>query len=108
MKHTPHDVEDDLPGKDSSRVRAAGAEPSAFVRTTESTVRRREADDLETILRRDFSDCDVVLVEGYKRLPMTRIHVGKTRRFGVEFDGTDYSDDLEGLVARLFRRLGIE
>jgi molybdopterin-guanine dinucleotide biosynthesis protein MobB len=108
VKHTPHEVEDDVPGKDSWRLRAAGAEPSAFVRTGESTVRRREADDLETILRRDFSDCDVVLVEGYKRLPMTRIEVGKTRRFGVEFEGADHSDDLDGLVSRLVRRLGIE
>ena len=78
------------------------------MRTGESTVRRREVDDLEKILRRDFSECDIVLVEGYKRPPMTRIHVGKARRFGVDFEGQDYTEDLDGLVASLSRRLGIE
>ncbi|MGH9443980.1 MAG: molybdopterin-guanine dinucleotide biosynthesis protein B [Thermoanaerobaculia bacterium] len=108
VKHTPHDVEDDVAGKDSYRARHAGAEPSAFVRTGESTVRRREDDSLERILSRDFSDCDVVLVEGYKRLPMTRIEVGKTRRFGVDFAGRDYTDDLDSLAAALLRHFRLE
>ena len=108
VKHTPHDVEDDVPGKDSWRARHAGAEPSAFVRTGDSTVRRRERDDLEAILRRDFAGCDIVLVEGYKRLPLARIEVGKTRRFGIEFEGSDYTDDLARLAEVLSRRSGGE
>jgi molybdopterin-guanine dinucleotide biosynthesis protein MobB len=108
VKHTPHDVEDDRPGKDSWRVRNAGAEPSAFVRSRESTIRRRETDDLHAILRRDFAECDLVLVEGYKSLPMTRIEVGKLKRYGVEFLGKDYTDDLDGLAREILRNFKLE
>ncbi len=98
VKHTPHDVQDDDPKKDTWRLRNAGAEPSAFVRSRESTVRRRESDELSAILRRDFADRDLVVVEGYKRLPIARIEVGRSRKYGIVFGQTDYTDDLGGLV----------
>jgi molybdopterin-guanine dinucleotide biosynthesis protein MobB len=108
VKHTPHDVEDDRAGKDSWRIRNAGAEPSAFVRVSDSTVRRRESDDLEAILGRDFSDCDIVLVEGFKRLPLVRIEVGAGRPHGVEFGGRSYDDDPDSLADALIRESRLE
>jgi molybdopterin-guanine dinucleotide biosynthesis protein B len=79
VKHSTKDAEDDVPGKDSQRHAAAGAARGAFVTPERTTVRRfRETEPLEALLRRSFSDCDVVLVEGYKSLPIPRIEVVRT------------------------------
>jgi molybdopterin-guanine dinucleotide biosynthesis protein B len=98
VKHTPHDVTDDVPGKDSARHLAAGADPSAFVRPSASTVRREESVELRRILDRDFGDCDLVLVEGYKSLPLLRIDVGTRAPYSIDFEGRDYSHDLGALA----------
>ncbi len=101
LKHTPHDVVDDFPGKDSTRHAASGGDPSAFVRPSATTVRRRESVGLDAILERDFGDCDLVLVEGYKSLPLARIDVGRLRPRSVEFGGGEFTDDLGGLAEAL-------
>lgn len=101
VKHTPHDVEDDVPGKDSWRLAQTGADPSAFVRPSATTIRRQGEPGLNEVLERDFRECDLVLVEGFKSLPLARILVGRSRPRGIEFGATDYSDDLERLAADL-------
>ena len=106
VKHTPHDVSDDVAGKDSARHFSAGADPSAFVRPSASTVRRSESVELRRILDRDFGDCDLVLVEGYKSLPLARIEMGKRAPYSIEFEGRDYSHDLGGLAGALARAAG--
>ena len=79
IKHTTHDVADDTPGKDSQRHSAAGAAVGALVTPGRTTARRfGEEEPLEDVLRREFSDCDLVLVEGYKSLPIPRIEVLRT------------------------------
>ena len=79
VKHSTKDAEDDVPGQDSQRPVAAGAARGAFVTPARTTVRRfRESEPLEALLRRSFSDCDLVLVEGYKTLPIPRIEVVRT------------------------------
>lgn len=76
VKHSSKDAEDDIAGKDSQRHAASGAAVSAFMTPARSTVRRLgEEEALEELLRREFADCDVVLVEGYKMLPLPRIEV---------------------------------
>jgi len=107
VKHTPHDVVDDDPGKDSARHLAAGGDPAAFVRPTASTVRRRESVELRRILDRDFGDCDLVLVEGYKSLPLLRIEVGRKAPFAIEFEGRDYTQDLGALAHALIGAAGV-
>lgn len=107
VKHTPHDVTDDVPGKDSARHLAAGADPSAFVRPSASTVRRGESVELRRILDRDFGDCDLVLVEGYKSLPLLRIDVGTRAPYSIDFEGRDYSHDLGALAGALARAAGV-
>jgi molybdopterin-guanine dinucleotide biosynthesis protein B len=101
VKHTPHDVVDDLPGKDSARHAAAGGDPAAFLRPSATTVRRRESGGLRAILERDFGDCDLVLVEGYKSLPLSRIDVGRIRPRSIEYDGRDFTGDVGGLAEAL-------
>ncbi len=103
VKHTPHDVVDDVAGKDSARHVAAGGDPSAFVRPTATTVRRRESIELARLLERDFGDCDLVLVEGYKSLPLSRIEVGRSRERSVEYGGRDFTSDFGGLVEALMK-----
>lgn len=107
VKHTPHDVSDDVAGKDSARHLSAGADPSAFVRPSASTVRRTESVELRRILDRDFFDCDLVLVEGYKSLPLLRIDVGRRAPYSIDFDGRDYSHDLGALAGALARAAGV-
>ena len=79
IKHTTRDVEDDVLGKDSQRHVAAGAAVGALITPRRTTARRLgDEEKLETVLRRDFADCDLVLVEGYKSLPIPRIEVIRT------------------------------
>jgi molybdopterin-guanine dinucleotide biosynthesis protein MobB len=79
VKHSTKDAEDDVAGKDSQRHAASGASAGAFVTPERTTVRRfRETESLEALLRRSFSHCDLVLVEGYKTLPIPRIEVVRT------------------------------
>jgi molybdopterin-guanine dinucleotide biosynthesis protein MobB len=103
IKHTPHDVEDDTPGKDSDRLGLAGADPVAFLRPERATLRRRGLEELEGVLARDFSRCDLVFVEGYKSLPLVRIEVGRSAERSVEFQGRKFGADLEGLVSAILR-----
>jgi molybdopterin-guanine dinucleotide biosynthesis protein MobB len=76
IKHTSRDAEDDVPGKDSHRHAASGARVAAFVTPGRTTARRFGAEEaFEAVLEREFGDCDLVLVEGYKDLPLPKIEV---------------------------------
>jgi molybdopterin-guanine dinucleotide biosynthesis protein MobB len=81
VKHTPHDVEDDTPGKDSERLMAAGANPAAFLRPSRTTLRTSGSEASPEELRRAFGACDIVLVEGFQAMSMPRIEV---RRRGID------------------------
>ena len=79
IKHTTRDVDDDVPGKDSQRHAAAGAAVAALVTPARTSARRfGEEEAFEDVLRREFSECDLVLVEGYKSLAMPKIEVIRT------------------------------
>lgn len=79
IKHTTQDVPDDTPGKDSQRHAAAGASVGVLVTPARTTSRRfGEEEPLEDVLRREFADCDLVLIEGYKSLPLPKIEVLRT------------------------------
>src|SRR5262249_25018775 len=76
LKHSTPDAADDVAGKDPERPPAAGAALGALGPPRRTTCRRfGEQEPLEKILRRDFADCDLVLVEGYKSLPVPKIEV---------------------------------
>jgi molybdopterin-guanine dinucleotide biosynthesis protein MobB len=93
VKHTSRDVEDDVVGKDSQRLGAAGAVVWSLVSPERMTVRRRlEGGALADLVRRQFSGCDLVLIEGYKSVPIPRIEV---TRAGIS------RPDVAGAVARV-------
>jgi molybdopterin-guanine dinucleotide biosynthesis protein MobB len=88
VKHTSHDVEDDTPGKDSQRLAAAGARVAGLVTPARTTARRfGEAEDLHRFLEREFAACDLVIVEGYKTLPVPKIEVRRAAVPGPPVEG---------------------
>lgn len=128
IKHTSHDVEDDVVGKDSQRMGASGADVWALVTPKRATVRRRMGAAEESIAFADLTvdhmaGCDLILVEGYKSLPIPKIEV--TRRGAarpsvpdalvrVSDDPPDDSvptyrfDDKEGIVAAVLHLAGLD
>jgi len=85
IKHTHHDFEIDRPGKDSWRFREAGAGEVLLASDRHYAVlheNRGEAPPgLEALLSR-LQDCDLVLVEGYKReaIPKLEVHRAETNK----------------------------
>jgi molybdopterin-guanine dinucleotide biosynthesis protein B len=83
IKHTHHDFEIDRPGKDSWRFREAGAGEVLLASDSRYAVlhenRNAAAPGLEALLAR-LNDCDLVLVEGYKReaIPKLEVHRAET------------------------------
>jgi molybdopterin-guanine dinucleotide biosynthesis protein MobB len=77
IKYTTEDHEFDTPGKDSYRHTQAGAEstlilsPSRIALFSQSLRSR----NLDQILSFVFSDCDVVIGEGFKDSPFPKIEV---------------------------------
>jgi molybdopterin-guanine dinucleotide biosynthesis protein MobB len=88
IKHSSHDVEDDAAGKDSRRHAEAGARVSCFVTPGRTTARRFGPEEgLDGLIAREFSGCDLVLVEGYKALPVPKIEVVRSAVPAVPVEG---------------------
>ncbi len=78
VKHDAHRFEIDVPGKDSHRFTAAGAD-TTVISSPEKTaivVNQRTEPALESILARFVEGVDIALVEGYKtsRFPKIEVH----------------------------------
>jgi len=76
LKHTHHSVEIDKPGKDSYRLREAGAvEVVTHAPNLLALIRKQSTDlPLEEVLSY-FRETDIVLVEGYKGAGLPRIEI---------------------------------
>jgi molybdopterin-guanine dinucleotide biosynthesis protein B len=76
IKHTHHDFDLDTPGKDSWRLRAAGAGEVLLAsgRRWALLAETPAGASLDALLAR-LGACDLVLVEGYKREPVPRLEV---------------------------------
>ncbi|WP_456413895.1 molybdopterin-guanine dinucleotide biosynthesis protein B [Thiolapillus sp.] len=80
IKHSHHDFEMDKPGKDSDRLRKAGANQillaskfrSAWIREGDGET---EPDLAELLARLDAKGLDLVLVEGFRDEPITKIEI---------------------------------
>ncbi len=124
IKHTPKDAEDDVPGKDSHRHARSGADVTTFLTPERATARRFSPEEpLEKLLAREFSDCDLVLIEGYKSLPVPKIEVTRGGAARPPIDGvsarvsdrpaeddvpTFRFEDLDGIVALILRLAGLD
>ncbi len=88
IKHSSKDAEDDIAGKDSHRHATSGAANAAFVTPARTTARRFGPEEpLEDLLAREFSDCDLVLIEGYKSLPVPKIEITRGRAARPPIEG---------------------
>ncbi|RME91244.1 MAG: molybdopterin-guanine dinucleotide biosynthesis protein B [Verrucomicrobia bacterium] len=77
-KHTHHDVELDVPGKDSFRHRKAGAAAVALIGPRRAAFFHEGADDgrwdLDAIIAR-LLPADIVLLEGFKQVAVPALEV---------------------------------
>jgi molybdopterin-guanine dinucleotide biosynthesis protein B len=77
VKHTHHDLEFDVPGKDSYRFKRAGAVTSILVSQTGLGIVKdfEKQPSLDEIISRYAMDCDMVIVEGFKHEREPKIEV---------------------------------
>ncbi len=77
IKHSAHSHELDKPGKDSFRHRNAGAVPAAMMTPTMAAVYLPKTQDLtpDDLIQRYFSNCDIVLIEGWISGPYKKIEI---------------------------------
>lgn len=85
IKHSHHDVDVDIPGKDSHRLRMAGAQQvllSSPYRTfwIEEGDGETEPDFEKLVSRLDHSVLDIVLVEGFRQAHLPKIEVHRAQR----------------------------
>ncbi len=80
VKHAHHEFDIDKPGKDSYRLRTAGARQMLIASSqrqalmTENATPREPCLD-ELITRLDLDNIDLVLVEGFKQVPFPKIEL---------------------------------
>jgi len=113
IKHAHHEFDIDKPGKDSYRLRKAGARQMLFassrrqaLMTENDTLQEPRLDEL--ITRLDLDNIDLVLVEGFKHVSFPRIELhrrelGKTLLYpedpGIIAVASDHLADCGGLPA---------
>lgn len=101
LKHDDHRIDIDRKGKDSWRFTQAGADIS-IVSSSEKTacIEQRELDFWQVIAK--VHDVDLILVEGYKKEPLTQIGISR------KANGKDFPEGLERYVAVVTDREDIE
>jgi len=80
IKHTHHDVDIDQPGKDSFRLRQAGATPVVLISTHRRAVITEIESDDEPLLSDQLSSfsaltTDLIIVEGFKHESFPKIEL---------------------------------
>ena len=80
IKHTHHAAVFDTMGKDSWKHRQSGAEKVMLLSASELAFfdAREQPANLDTINKQWFSDCDILLIEGFKKSDVLKIEVYRT------------------------------
>lgn len=93
IKHHVHRFEMDKPGKDTFRHKQAGARVVALSSPTGlGVISDTDGDsDVDFLAARYFSDVDLVLAEGYKRLAFPKIEVHRSALHPEPLPGRDES-----------------
>ncbi len=83
IKHTHHDFEIDKPGKDSYLHFHSGSYASMIISNEKmALVKRKETLDITELYKKYFSDCDLLIVEGFKdyNIPKIVVHRKETKK----------------------------
>jgi molybdopterin-guanine dinucleotide biosynthesis protein MobB len=82
IKHDAHKFEIDHPGKDSHRLTAAGADTMLITSPAKlALVKQHHASPpLDELLDLYFSDCDIVVTEGFKMSGLPKIEINRAER----------------------------
>ncbi|AEA33413.1 molybdopterin-guanine dinucleotide biosynthesis protein B [Hippea maritima] len=116
IKHDAHEFEIDYPGKDSYRMKHAGAKRVVLSSAQKFALieDRDEEKDLDQI-KELFDDCDIVFVEGYKLGDIVKIEVHRKEKGdnllinqGVENIVAVASDEKLNLPVKCFDIDGID
>lgn len=75
IKHDGHDFEADVPGRDSYRLKAAGAYASAVYSDNKWMIVKEEQGMDEKRLAKCFSEADFIFLEGFKRSHYPKIEI---------------------------------
>jgi len=83
VKHSHHDIEMDTPGKDSYRLRKAGASQVVLAGTHRSICfheyeQAHDSELIEQLALLNTQDLDLVLVEGYRDQPFPKIELHRS------------------------------
>jgi len=91
IKHHVHRFEMDKPGKDTWRHKQAGARVVALASPTGlGIIRDTDGDpDVRRLAAHAFTDVDLVITEGYKRLDLPKIEVYRTALHAEPLAGRD-------------------
>jgi molybdopterin-guanine dinucleotide biosynthesis protein B len=115
IKHSHHDFEIDVPGKDSYRLRMAGASPVMIVSPYRNAViserqTRRECALAEELAAFPCQDLDLILVEGFRheKMPKIELHRRQLEKPMLYPDdgnviaiASDHPDDIPTTLPRL-------
>ncbi|HLC16416.1 MAG TPA: molybdopterin-guanine dinucleotide biosynthesis protein B [Thermodesulfovibrionia bacterium] len=82
FKHDAHRFDIDHPGKDSYRFTTAGADTMIITSPDKMAMVKMHSQSppVEELLDRYFSDVDIVLIEGFKRLNLPKIEVHRKEK----------------------------
>lgn len=105
IKHSSHDFEIDIPGKDSYRLEKAGASSIIISSSNKiAMVQKVEQEYTPHELLEILGDVDIIIIEGYKKEDFPKIEVART---GISEEllsvsnrialVTDFDVDLEGI-----------
>lgn len=114
IKHTHHSVELDQPGKDSYRLRQAGAQQVMLASAKRWALLQenpptQQEPDLSVLLRQlDPAQCDLVLVEGFKHAGIPKIECQRAQSMQQRGGEAFYPHDMDVIAVACDREIPLQ